>query len=97
MILHSDGEWVIPQAHLFNDVIRSAPGVDLETVCNASDRLMMRAVYPFEAMSRVSVVTQRLDIVLFLFGKIMAGNVELQRAAERDIQGLDASANAKNR
>ena len=97
MILYSEGEWAIPQAHLLDDVIGSGPRFDLEVFCESIDRLVMRAVYLFVAMSCVSVVTQWLDIALFLLWKIMAQNVELECAAERHIQDLDASANAENR
>ena len=97
MILYSEGEWAIPQAHLLNDVIGSGPRFDFEIVRNLIDRLVMRTVYFVESVSRVFVVLERLDIAFFLFGKIMARNVELERAAERDIQHLDASANAENR
>jgi hypothetical protein len=58
---------------------------------------MVRTVHLFEAMSRACIVPQRLNVVLFLFRKIMTGNVELQRTAKCDIQHLYASTNAKNR
>ena len=46
---------------------------------------------------RGCVVTQWLNILVFLVGQLVTRNIELQRSAERDIQYLNAFANAENR
>src|SRR2546428_1129674 len=97
MILHRERKRIIPQAHLLDDIVSSAPRLDFETVRDAIDRLVMRAVYFFESMVRGRIVTQRLNILLFLVGVLVIRNVELKRAAERDVQDLDTSANAEDR
>ena len=45
---------------------------------------------------RGRVVTQRLNIMVFLVGVLVTRNIEPKRSAERDIQGLDAFANAQD-
>jgi hypothetical protein len=97
MILHGNGEGIIAQPHLLDDIVEWAPRFDFETVCDPIDRLMVRAVYFFESMLRGYVVTQRLNVLLLLFGEFMPRNVEPKRSAERDIQDLDSFANAENR
>src|SRR5438552_5543844 len=97
MILDGNGEGVIAQPHLLDDIVEWAPRFDFETVRDSIDRLMVRAIYFFESMLRDCVVTQRLNVSLLLFGEFMPRNVEPKRAAERDIQDLDSFANAENR
>src|SRR6266404_3050332 len=58
---------------------------------------MMRAVHFVEAMRRLSVVTQRLNVVIFHLRKFVAGNIELERAAKRDVQNLHSFANGEDR
>jgi hypothetical protein len=41
MILDREGEWIIAQAHLLDDIIIGGPCFDFETVCEPIDRLMM--------------------------------------------------------
>src|SRR5438093_2684881 len=97
VVLHGEREWIIPQPHLLDNVVGSAPRFDFETVRNPIDRLMVRTVYFFESMIRSRIVTQRLNITVFLVGVLVTRNIELKRATERDIQNLDASANAEDR
>src|SRR5438094_40802 len=97
VILDGEGEGIIPQSHLLDNAVRNAPRFDFETVRKPVDRLMVRAVYFFESMIRSRVVTQRLNITVFLVGVSVTRNIELKRATERDIQNLDASANAEDR
>ena len=85
MILDRQREWIIPQANLLDDIVIGAPSFDVETVCDAIDRLMMRRVYVFESMLRAAVVTQWLNVLLFLFRQSMSGNVERERATKRHI------------
>src|ERR1700704_4710810 len=47
MILNGKGEWMIAQTNLLDDVVGRAPGLDFETVRDAIDRLMMRAIHFF--------------------------------------------------
>ncbi len=97
MILHRNREWIIPQTHLLDDIVGSAPRFDCETVRDSIDRLMVRTIYFLESMIRGRVVTQLLNIIVFLVGELVIWNIELKRAAKRDIQNLDASANAEDR
>src|SRR5438094_10180816 len=97
MILDREREWIIPHGHLLDAVVGSAPRFDFETVRNPIDRLMVRSVYFFESMIRSRVVTQLLNIMVFLVGVLVTRIIELKRATERDIQNLDASANAEDR
>src|SRR5947208_16254857 len=97
MILDREREWIVPQAHLLDNVVGSAPRFDFETVRDSIDRLMVRAVYFFESMIRSRVITQRLNIVVFLVRALVTRNIELKAATERDISELDASANAEYR
>src|SRR6266852_3286101 len=97
MILHGEGKRIIAQAHLLDDVVGRAPSLDGKSLRDAINRLMMRAVYFFETMTGGTVVAQRLDILIFLLGEIVAFDVKLERAAERDIENLEALANRKNR
>jgi hypothetical protein len=85
MILHSERKRIITQAHLLDDVIGQTPGFDLATVRQSINRLMMRAVHFFETVPSGALVSKRLDIMILHLGKFMTGNVELERAAERDI------------
>ena len=75
MILHGQGEWITSEADLLDDVIGRAPRFYFQPFAESIDRLVMGAVHPFEAMLRRRVVTQRLNIVLLLFGKFVPGNV----------------------
>src|SRR6266513_6348962 len=97
MILHGNGEGIIAQPHLLDNIIERAPRFDFETIRDSIDRLMVRTVYFFESMLRGYVVTQRLNVLLLLFGAFMPRNVEPKYAAERDIQNLHSFANTDNR
>ena len=41
MILHRQREWIIPQPHLLNNVVGSAPRFDFEPVRDPIDRLVV--------------------------------------------------------
>lgn len=41
MILHRQREWIIPQPHLLNNVVGSAPRFDFETLRDPIDRLVV--------------------------------------------------------
>src|SRR5437667_12710779 len=97
MILHGKGEWITAEADLLDDVIGRAPRFYLQPFAQSIDRLVMGTVHPFEAMLCRRVATQRLDIVLLLFGKFVPGNVQLERAAERDVEKLEAFADRNAR
>lgn len=92
MILHSECKRIIAQAHLLDDVVRSAPGFHLETVCRPIHCLMMRAVYSLKPMRGYGGVPERLNVVLFLLWQVMAWNIEPQRSAQSHVQHLDAAA-----
>src|SRR6478672_11319701 len=77
MILDREREWVIAQPHLLDNTVGGGPALNYEIIRDTIDRLVMRAVYFLESMRRVRVVLQRLNIAVFLTGKIMPGNVEL--------------------
>src|SRR4051812_30905638 len=55
MILNREGERIIAEPDLLDDIIGGAPGLDLETVAEFVEGLMMRAVYLVEAMSRRAI------------------------------------------
>ena len=97
MILDGEGERMIAEAHLLDDVVRSAPGFDLETFAEFIERLVMRAIHLFQPMRGGAIRSQRLDIVIFHFRRVVAGNIEVQSAAERDIEELHAFADGENR
>jgi len=95
--LDTESEGIIPESDLFDDVVVRAPRFDFEAFAERIDRLVMRAVYFLEAMGRFGVGTQRLNVVILLLGKFVAWNVELQRAAKRNIKKLHPFANGENR
>src|SRR5437763_1455599 len=57
----------------------------------------MGTIHFFESMRGFCVGTKRLDVVIFLFGKFVSWNVEIERAAERDIEKLHPFTNGKKR
>ena len=44
-----------------------------------------------------AIVSQRLDIVIFLLRQIMTFDIELEGSAERDVENLESFANGKDR
>src|ERR1041385_160804 len=86
MILHGERERIITEPHLFDDVIRCAPGFDFEAVAEFSERLMMRAVDLVEPVRRGTIRPQRLNVVLLHFRRVVPGNVEMEGAPERDVK-----------
>ena len=97
MILHRQGERMVPQPHLLDDVIGCAPGLDLQALTEPVERLVMRAVDELEAMLRRAVSPQRLDVVLLHLGRVVPGNIEPQRTAQRDVEKLHALADGEDR
>src|SRR6476620_9841986 len=57
----------------------------------------MRAVHFGKTMRRATRATQRLNFALLLLGQIMPFDVELERAAECDVEDLKTFANCQNR
>ena len=97
MILHRERIGIIAQTKLLDDVVGRAPRFHLATLRETIDCLMMRAVYFFKTVGCVPIDPQRLDVVILLFGQIVAANIELERAAERDVENLQSFANRKDR
>src|SRR4030095_13877843 len=97
MILDSESEGVIAQFHLLDDVIGGAPGLHFETGAQFVDRLMMRAIHFFKTMACFAIGSERLDIVCLLMRQVMASDVEMESAAERDIESLQSFADRENR
>src|SRR2546423_11217193 len=96
MILDAKGKWIIAETDLLDDVVGCAPAFDFETGPQAINRLMMRAVHSFKLVLRFCVGTQRLNIVIFLFGKFVARNVELERSPASNIQQLHSLADGEH-
>ena len=97
MVLDSESEGIIAQLHLFDDVIGGTPGFHFETGAQFVDRLMMRAIHFFKTMARFVIGSERLDIVRPLIRQVMASDVEMESAAERDIESLQSFADRENR
>ena len=88
---------MIPEAYLLDNIVGSAPRFDFEAVRDPVDRLMVRAVYFDESMFRRATMAQWLDIPVLHLGGFVTRNIEFERAAERDIQNLEALANGQDR
>src|SRR6266480_6016818 len=97
MVLDSESEGIIAQFHLLDDVIGSAPGLHFETGAQFVNRLMMRAIHFFKTMARFAIGSQGLDIVRLLIRQVMACDVEMETAAERDVESLQSFADRENR
>src|SRR5438094_139204 len=97
MVLHSKSEGIVAQSCLFDDVIGGAPRLHFETGAQFVNRLMMRAIHFFKGMARFAVGSERLDIVRLLIGQVMACDVEMESAAEGDIEDLQSFADRENR
>src|SRR5436309_3873957 len=63
MILHSQGERIIAQFYLFDNVIGCAPGFNGKTSTEFIDCLVMRAVHFFKTMARFAIGSEGLEIV----------------------------------
>ena len=63
MILHRQGEGIVAQFYLFDDIIRGAPRFYFKTGTKLVDRLMMRAVYFLEMMARFVIGAKWLSIL----------------------------------
>ena len=97
MVLDSESEGIIAQFHLLDDVIGSAPGLHFETSAQFVNRLMMRAIHFFKTMARFAIGSERLDIVRLLIRQVMACDIEMETAAERDVESLQPFADRENR
>src|SRR5215510_11911722 len=73
-----------------------SPCLHFQVVAQLIDRLVMRAVYFGKTMRHPTRASQRLNIAMLLVGQIMSLNVELERAAEGDIEDLKTFANCQN-
>src|SRR5437016_2424946 len=67
MILNGERERIIAEPHLFDDVVRGAPGFDLDAFAEFVERLMMRAIDLVEAMRGGTIRPQWLDVVVLHF------------------------------
>src|SRR5438552_1889674 len=83
---------IVAQFYLLDDVIGCTPRLHFKTSTRFIDRLMMRAIHFFEAMTRPAIRSQRLDIMGLLLRQVMAGDVEMKRTAECDIERLQSFA-----
>src|SRR5205809_3442592 len=97
MVLDSESEGIIAQFPLLVGVIIGAPRLHFETGAQFVNRLMMRAIHFFKGMARFAVGSERLDIVRLLIGQVMACDVEMESAAEGDIEDLQSFADRENR
>src|SRR6266446_948826 len=97
MVLHSESEGIVAQFYLLDDVIGCAPRFHFETGAQFVDRLVMRAIHFFKAMTRPVIRSQRLDIMRLLLRQVMASDVEMKGTAERDIERLHSFADREYR
>ena len=97
MVLDAHAPRIGAQPHLLDGAVARVPGLDFQPVRHAVERLMVRAVHHFKTMPRARGVAQRLDVGAFHLRQIVAADVEVQRAAERDIEHLHAFANRQHR
>ena len=58
---------------------------------------MVRAVHFGKMLRRVPIDAQRLNVVILLFGQIVAANIEFQGPSESDVQNLEAFAYSEDR
>ena len=75
MILDGKRKRMIAEPHLLDDVVGGAPGFDLETFAEFIERLVMGAVYAIESMRGGAISSQRLDIVILHFRRVVAVNI----------------------
>ena len=97
MVLDSESKEIIAQSYLFDDVVGCAPGFNFQTCAESINRLMMGAIHFFKTMARFAIGSERLDIVRLLIRQVMASDVEMESAAERDIESLQSFADRENR
>src|ERR1700737_3095533 len=95
MVLHADYEVVRAQTRLFDYSVARGPCLDLDSVGQFFQRLMMRTVHRRESMRRFRAMSERLDV--FGFGAVVIGNINMQRPTHRDIQDLQSPADSKKR
>jgi hypothetical protein len=81
MVLDGQGEGVIAQTDLLNNIIVGTPSFDLETICEPVDCLVMRTVYVVELMGCFAVETQPLNVLFFFLRQPVARNIQPERAA----------------
>ena len=96
MVLDAHTPRIIREPHLLDDAIASVPGFHDEAIGDAIEGLMVRAVHHGKTVPRAGVEAQGLDVGALHLGDIVAADVEVQRAAEREIQHLHAFANAED-
>src|SRR5438067_2360352 len=77
MILHAEHERIIAQLYLLDDPILCAPRFYFQPLSQFLDRLMVRDVHFFIAVTHAAFPTHRLHIFRFLERKIMPADVEL--------------------
>ena len=82
---------------MFDDVVEGAPRFDFTIICQAIDRLMMRAVYFLETMCRFAIITQWLNVMVAHLREFVPRNVELECPTKGDVEKLKAFANGKDR
>ena len=88
MILHRQGEGIVAQFYLFDDIICGAPRFYFKTGTKLVDRLMMRAIYFLKTMACFAIGAKRLNVVRLLIRQVMTADVEVKRAAKRDVESL---------
>src|SRR5260370_30072889 len=96
MVLHSESEGIVAQSYLLDDVIGCAPRLHFKTSAQFIDRLMMRTIHFFKAMTRATIRSQRLDVMRLLLRHVMARHVKVKGTAERDIDRLQSFADRQN-
>ena len=95
MVLYTQSEGVIAKPRLLDHIVVRAPGLDFQPGTEFVERLVMRAVDAGNLNGRTICIPQRLDVFEFEF--VVIRNVEMERAAERDIEHLQPPADGEER
>ena len=95
MVLHGQGERVWGEPGLLDHMVRRTPGFDFHAVAGPVQSLMVGTVDEWKLNRRAGGVAQGLDIVVF--GVVVAGDMEMKRAAQGDVEHLKAAANGEER
>src|SRR5205814_7039210 len=96
MVLDSESKRIIAQSYLLDDVVGCTPGFNFQTFAESIDRLMMGAIHFFKTMARFAIRSKRLNIVRLLIRQVMARDIEMESAAERDIECLQSFSELDN-
>ena len=93
MVLHAQAEGVVAEPHLLDHVVVRAPGLDFQAGTGLVQGLVMGAVDAGNLNGGAAGIAQELDVLELEF--VVVRNVEMKRAAKRDIEHLQAPADGE--